>query len=506
MFKATFYKLILPLLISAAIFYPENIFAIDKYNSCAKYGIIVNFDKNFIVRKYEGKALACIAKNNNIQLRYYIFHAGKGNTLNIKKIQDDFFKVTSALRYPQPFFDRTHYLSSINFIRNNEVLPDVFINKNKKKGFYFHAASEKTAAFIAFESVTSLNNNELFDFFNLTQTSTSIFYKTWMGILILSPIIILLLLTIPNKFKTSFWRSIDFMRSYGVNAVFSIILLPAAILLAFWGFGFQTVGFSVAIAATVLVMLIIIRSIYRYLNKPIILLRLNKLPKFLFTIYSRESTTTVMDAPVHIRHSQHLTAWVAHPQECIKCNSQYAIYTPYREEKSTGSWTKENLSKNEVESMLDSALKKMQHPINGCPKCHSTLHISQEALNGYYKETKKDNWYAVVFLLVGGVGAYIVHLLTSKEIIKSGMLIDSIKFISSWIPFSFQDSYMIGGSVILSSLYASYRLFSHKRGYGLWACSKEGYIFENINPSADLEQVCPSCNNEMVPIKDVKIK
>jgi hypothetical protein len=86
-----------------------------------------------------------------------------------------------------------------------------------------------------------------------------------------------------------------------------------------------------------------------------------------------------MDAPVHIRHSQHLTAWVAHPQECKKCNSQYAIYTPSREEKST-----------------------------------------------------------------------------------AGMLIDSIKFISSWIPFSFQDSYMIGGSVILSSLYASYRLFSHK--------------------------------------------
>lgn len=296
------------------------------------------------------------------------------------------------------------------------------------------------------------------------------------------------------------------MRSYGINAVFSIILLPAAILLAFGGFGFQTVGFSAAITAIVLVMLIIIRSIYRYLNKPIVLLRLNKLPKFLLTSYSRESTTTVMDAPVHTSHSQHLTVWVAHPQECKKCNSQYAIYTPSRKEKDTGSWTKRDLTKSEVDSMLESALKKTQPPINGCPKCHSTLHISQEALNGYNKKIKEDNWYAVVFLIVGGVGAYIVHLLTSKEILKSGMLIDSIKFISRWIPFSLQDSYIIGGAVILSSLYASYRLFSHKRGYGLWACSKEGYIFENINPSADLEQVCPSCNNEMVPIKDVKIR
>ncbi len=488
------------------IFFSTNSFAIDKSNSCSRYGITIDFNKSFIVKKLEKKVLVCIAKNHNTQLNYYVFHAKKGNILNIKKIQDEFFKITGAMHYPKPFFDKKHFLSSVNFIRKNKILPDIFINKDKKKGFYFYCASETTIAFIEFKSIKPLKDDEIFNLFSITRTFTTKFYKIFLGFLIISPIILFLLLTIPNKLKTLFWRNIDYMRSYGINAMFSILLLPALILLAFWMFGFQTEGFSVALDAIILVVLIITRSIYRYLNKPIILLRLKKIPKLLITSYQRKYTTMVMDAPVHENYSQHLTAWVAHLQECKKCNSQYAIYTPSREEENIGNWTKKDLSQTKVESMIKIAVEKTLPPINGCPKCNSTLHISQKVLNAYNKKTKKDNWYATIFLIVGGVGAFIVHYLTSNEIITSGFLVNSIKSISNWIPFTLQDSYIIGGSMILSSLYASYRLFSHKGGYGLWVCTKEGYIFENINPSADLEQICPSCNNEMVPIKDVKIK
>ena len=240
---------------------------------------------------------------------------------------------------------------------------------------------------------------------------------------------------------------------------------------AFWGFGFQTEGFSTAIAATVIVILIVVRSLYRKVFRPIVLLRIDNIPKILVTSFKSVSTITVMDAPVKKSHSQHLTAWVSHAMECKNCKSKYAIYTPSREEKAAGSWTKNDLSKNELDSMLESAVKKKQPPINGCPKCYNTDHISQEALDSYNIEAKENNRYAVIFLIFGGVGAYCVYFLTSNNIIKPGLLVDSVKLIGGTVPFTFLEVFIVGGSIVLSSLYASYRLFSRKKAYGLKRCT-----------------------------------
>jgi len=154
------------------------------------------------------------------------------------------------------------------------------------------------------------------------------------------------------------------------------------------------------------------------------------------------------------------------------------------------------VSSKDSKELVIQAITANKTPINGCPKCKTRNKGNARILKYFFSRMKEKALIPTATIVGAAFAILIVQLISGK------MSAASFNELSLTDTFS---EFVLAACMATVALIWGFWSIIYKRSYGLWVCIHEGFLFENIELLIPEEMNCPSCNNRMRIIRDVRI-
>ena len=461
----------------------------------------------------------CEGRVAGLQFSFQMISTDKENTtINMEALRRGYSRLTKASELPATDFSLHAMLSLPRLLWGNTLPSPVYMSRDGRSGYTVTEITEKAVLVGVWASDVPVSAAQVNSDLQIRVNPKGKFTlgTLWIKLGNLAALMFVLPALFAALGGRAIFRMIDQWRDIRtLPGLVAYVLAYPALLLGYGWIILRASGWSTLLLLTVpLLVAALLRIPWTLVQErgPALTLRpfdSESLPVFP-TLRSSETTIDVLGADVPMGRSLDAELWFPRRVKCEGCGLHYAVYVPCAASEPLGRAIEkgEDVPAETKQRLYSKAVQSAPQVVNGCLRCGTPVSKGEGSVSVDDKSVLNPSFmiaaiaaFAVALLIVFR-GKVVVDLAEKVPLI-GGLLGYVVDEGSGLVIFLLALPFLvwIGTYISKSSNRASLAQKGLRR---IYACEKEGMIFEDMEAKRDTTE-CPSCKGVLEPLRRFKL-